>query len=180
MGQEMIHRVALGISVALALFVSTGYALQEFTLEDARVRIERLESRVATLEAEIPGTPSQVPASNHTINGSVVIELSANFEANFGRNHGKPCDGKGGYSDIHSGASVAALDEYGTIIGSTHLSDGQVIEIPGKALGCSFIWAMDVPDSDFYVFLIANRNGPTYSRADLEATGWIIDLAIGD
>jgi hypothetical protein len=33
---------------------------------------------------------------------------------------------------------------------------------------------MDVDDADFSVVEVANREGPTYSRAELEDTGWTV------
>ncbi len=46
-----LRHAVLGFAAALALAAPTGYALQEFTLDEARTRIERLEARVVVLEA---------------------------------------------------------------------------------------------------------------------------------
>ena len=46
-----IRSAVIGFVVALVLFAPASYALQEFTLEEAQSRIERLEARVASLEA---------------------------------------------------------------------------------------------------------------------------------
>jgi hypothetical protein len=39
-----------GFAIALARSASAGYALQEFTVDEARIRIERLEARGAIFE----------------------------------------------------------------------------------------------------------------------------------
>ena len=49
----MIRSAVIGFSVAIVLSATAGYAVQEFTLDEAQTRIERLEERVASLEATI-------------------------------------------------------------------------------------------------------------------------------
>jgi hypothetical protein len=168
----------IGFVVALALFAPASYALQEFTLEEARTRIERLEARVASLEAMIESSTGETskPSETHTINGTIVIKYP-DFAPSSSR-VGDICMGDGGYSDIRAGAAVSIRDETDNIIGSIQLNEGEVFRIPGKVYGCKFFWTMEVEDADFYVFEIGNREGPTFSRDELEAAGWNLDLLL--
>ena len=87
---------------------------------------------------------------------------------------GAPCSGDAGR------ASIRVLNEAGNIVASStlSLSRGVIVDI-GVVFGCQFSWTIEVEDADFYVFEIANREGPTYSRADLEEAGWIVGLTLG-
>jgi hypothetical protein len=176
-----IRSAVIGFVVVLALVAPAGYALQEFTLEEAQTRIERLEARVASLEAMMPSSDGGTPEASetHTFNGTTALKYAASFEAP-ALHVGESCTGAGGYNDIRPGATVRVLDEAGNIIGSTQLSVGEVIRLPGRVYGCEFSWTVEVEDADFYVIEIANRAGPTYSRADLEEAGWTVELTIGE
>src|SRR5215217_6980955 len=80
--QSAIRRrsVIIGFVVALALSATAGYAVQEFTLDEARTRIERLEARVASLEATMAaGGDTSEESEAHTITGIVVIESSSHW-----------------------------------------------------------------------------------------------------
>jgi CHASE1-domain containing sensor protein len=48
-----IRAAVVGFVVALALSATAGYAVQDFTLDEAQTRIERLEAHVSSLEATI-------------------------------------------------------------------------------------------------------------------------------
>jgi hypothetical protein len=173
-----IRPAVFGFVAALLLFAPASYALQEFTLDEARTRIKRLEARVTTLETMIAssteGTPE--PSETHTINGTIVIRYPDFAPSRVG----EVCAGDGGYGDIRAGAAVSIRDETDNIIGSIQLNEGEVFRIPGQIYGCKFSWTIKVKDSDFYVFEIANREGPTYSRADLEEVGRTVELTIGE
>ena len=88
--------------------------------------------------------------------------------------------GAGGYDDIRPGALVRVLDEAGTVVGANQLNGGEIFEIPTLLDRCRFSWTVEVEDADFYVIKIGNREGPTYSRADLEEAGWTVELSIGE
>ena len=178
-----IRSAAVGFAVALVLSAPAGYALQEFTLEEAQTRIERLEARVASLEATIAAGKSATPEASktHNISDTVVLERAQQFsiEGFADEEVGALCSGEAGFSDIRGGAMVRALDEAGNIVGSGSLNPGELVDI-GFLLGCEFSWSIEVKDAEFYVFEIANRGGPSFSRADLEATDWMVALTIGD
>jgi hypothetical protein len=171
-----IRSAVIGFIVAIALFAPASYALQEFTLEEARTRIERLEARVAALEAmKAPGNGGTPEASEtHTIRGTVAISsLDFSIEDSDAGKLGAPCWGDAG------SVGIRILDEAGDIAasGSLDLSQGLIVD-NGVMLVCQFSWTIDVEDSDFYVFEIDGREGPTYSRADLEEAGWTVGLFI--
>jgi hypothetical protein len=177
-----IRSAVIGFLVALLLFAPAGYALQEFTLEEARTRIERLEARVASLEAMIAagngGTAE--PSETHTVAGTVLLVDQDNFSSETPLNPhvGETCAGRDDYSDIQPGVPIRALDEAGSIVGLSSLPIGEIIFVRTRSFGCEFSWTIEVKDTDFYVFEIADRGGPTYSRAELEDAGWTVELSI--
>lgn len=165
----------LGFAAALALAAPTGYALQAFTLDEARTRIERLEARVAALEDAAGNDASaSAPAgrTTQTIEGSVTLrDESASYKV------GAHCGGLGGYSDIQEGADVEVLDAEGVLIGLGGLRDSEGI----SATTCRLHFTVEnVPATDFYEFEVSGRGGPTFSHKELEADGWTVDMAIGD
>jgi hypothetical protein len=178
-----IQWAIIGFVFVLALSATAGYAVQEFTLDEARTRIELLEARVSALEATIAAGNGGTPEASemHTITGTVVIGSSQHFalEGRGPYDIGDPCHGDAGFDDIQPGASVRALDEAGNIVGSGHLNTGALVDF-GVVRGCELSWMMDVEDANFYVFEIANREGQSFSRAELEEAGWTVGLTIGD
>jgi hypothetical protein len=173
-----LHAAIVVIAVTLLFSATAGYAVQEFTLEEAQTRIERLEARVAALEATMATGDSGAPDSSDAqiVTGTLVLESSQDFsveKSDIGK-RGAPCSG-----DMGS-ASFRVLDEAGNIVASDtlSLSRGIIVDV-GVVLGCQFSWTIEVGDSAFYVFEIANREGPTYSHAELDQAGWHVDLIIG-
>lgn len=178
-----LRPVIVGFVVALALSATAGYAVQEFTLDEARTRIERLEARVASLEATIAVGNSATPEASemHTVTGIVVIESSSYWgrEGHGPVEVGAPCVGDAGFDDIRAGADVRALDGVGNVVGLGRLNPGVLGERGNLGLPCQFTWTMEVGDTEFYALEIANREGPSFSRAELEALGWNVELSIG-
>lgn len=82
------------------------------------------------------------------------------------------CRGMDGYDDISSGASVSITDASNKTIGIGTLSGGAVTMQSGKDLmdHCTFEWSIDdVPlKSKFYEIHIANRDGPKFTRAQIQ------------
>ena len=180
----MIRRTVIGIAVAVALSATAGYAVQDFTLDEAQTRIERLEARVAALEATMAardGRTAEAPET-HGVTGTVPMTDTAHFgvEGRVPYEVGDACFAEGGFDDVHTGTDVRALDEEGTIIGSSRLDAGTLIQLGTLNRGCEFTWTMDVADAEFYAFEIANRGGPSFQRAELEAAGWDVALSLGD
>lgn len=174
--------IIVGFVIVLALSAPASLALQQFTLEEAQTRIERLEARVASLEATVAASSGDASEASelHTITGTLIIGSSQHFDL-VGTDVGKPgvpCFGSGAFSDINAGASVQARDEAGNVIGLGRLNLGVLV---GTAvpLTCELTWTMEVQDADFYAFEVANREGTTFSRAELEQIGWHVDLRIG-
>jgi hypothetical protein len=175
-----IQWAIFGFVAALALSATVGYAVQDFSLDEARTRIERLETRVSSLEATIAAGNGGTPEASemHTITGTVVIPGSQHFaiEGRGPYDVGDPCFGDAGFDDIRSGASVRARDEAGNIVGLGRLNTGALVDI-GTARGCEFSWTVKVEDASFYVFDVANCGGPSFTRAELEEAGWSVELS---
>lgn len=165
----------VGFAAAMALAAPTAYALQEFTLDEARVRIERLEARVAALEAG--ATPAAEPAAAvREIRGGVALSGPDNVWGRF--QPGAECRGDGGYRDIDEGAPVRVIDGAGNVVATARIGAGSIQDRPGFQT-CLFVFAVDLPAADFYEFEVAGRAGPTFSRAEMEANGWVVALSIG-
>jgi hypothetical protein len=147
-------------------------------------RLSSLETRVANLERSM-GTPSATSEENitHDIEGTLTLVPDDPHTFTFDL----PCFGSDGYDDLYPGAQVTVSDSASRLIatGSIYLSKG--VRTPpldsSKATlvsGCEFAFnVLRVPDTDFYSIKIANREGPVYSRADLEAMNWTVALTIG-
>lgn len=119
------------------------------------------------------------------VKGQVIVKAdSKNQEIlELARTYGKakvgdPCTGavfSSGYSDLDAGTSVVIKDGSGTTVASGQLAPGQF-----TVDSCSFRIDMNnVPRVDFYEFRVGNRAGPTFSRADLEALAFYVELTIG-
>jgi hypothetical protein len=111
----------------------------------------------------------------HEITGSVTLydEDLLLYEAQTGSG----CTGSGGFSNIAWQATVTVYDGSGNVVGSSRLDFGDAID----RTTCRFPFTvLDVRDADFYEVRVAGRNGPTYSRQDLELPGWSVHLSIGD
>jgi hypothetical protein len=107
--------------------------------------------------------------SGHKITGVLVLTSDSVVR------DGSGCKGNLGYNDIHGGAAVTALNESSTIIASTSLLSGSL-----SNRGCEFQFVLTgVPDASFYTFKIGHRDGPAYSRSDMESAGWDVTLTLG-
>ncbi len=124
-----------------------------------------------------PVTPSPSPIPSHIITGSLKL---------FGVGHislrGYPpaiCEGTGGYDDVRAGASIVVLNESGTTIGTVALPPGAMAQRDTWA--CWFDFTLPgIPDAPFYSVKVNQRAGPTWSRAQMEANGWKVELALGE
>lgn len=97
------------------------------------------------------------------------------------------CRGTGGYSDIHAGISAVVRDDKGTIVGSSRLTplpeqkaaDGRIDFRERNT--CRFEFTIpQLPEAPFYTIEVGDRGELTYSRADLEAQGWTVELNLGN
>jgi len=172
------RQAVFAAAAAAVLLVPAGYAVQEFTLEEAQTRIERLEARVAGLETAVAGRGSEGAEAEaeetRTVSGSVYLAGFDNFSG-IGVGEERVCFGTGGFDDLRSGASVRVIDAAGDVIATTRLEGGRA-----EGAGCEFTFTASVPETDFYEIQVAGRGGPAYSFEDLEAADWTVSLSIGD
>jgi hypothetical protein len=90
---------------------------------------------------------------------------------------GSDCQGSGGYSDIGPGASVTVRNEKGETIGTSNLGSGEHI----SGFGCTYDFTVDgVPNAKFYRIEVSHRGEVEYSRAEIEAADWNVNLSLGD
>src|SRR5664279_1677797 len=90
------------------------------------------------------------------------------------------CSGSGGYSDIISGAGLTLFDSSSRIIGTASLGVG-TSTFDGLSGDCVFKFGFgQVPvTSDFYAVDVGHRGKTTYSKADLQAHNYRIELNLG-
>ena len=120
----------------------------------------------------------EVLESTRTLTGSLTL-TKGTWEV------GERCVGDDGYSDIRQGAQVVIRGPDGTIVATGRLRNGEAISvsIAGLSLApdCEFPFSVaSVPDEDFYSIEVSHRGEITYSRDDLEALNWELDLSLGD
>lgn len=148
----------------------------------------------ATTTTAPPATvpPTTVPVQ-HTLTGVFTV-----YQAHSTGGTGNPnCFGFRGFEDLGAGATVTVKDASGTIVGVGTLGPCRIIDqrtetLPGDAsLGIpdytsTWGWPQfdftvpSLPDSAFYAVSISNRDGQNYSKADLEASGWRVELSVGE
>jgi hypothetical protein len=130
---------------------------------------------VVLVGAAAVGLLALTTTSTRTVEGSATL-----VDSDFSRQSvGASCSGSGGYSDLRAGASMRLADGEGATIATTNLAPG-VVPRSGR---CLFSFTFDeIPDVDFYAVTIGGgrRGELSYSREELEAKNWEIDLSIGD
>jgi len=93
------------------------------------------------------------------------------------------CRETGGYDDVRM--DVVVRDESGAIIATDRTEalppkeDGNAGERQRERWTCRYAFTVTVPDAPFYTVEVGNRGEQTYSRADLEAAGWSVELTLG-
>jgi hypothetical protein len=110
-------------------------------------------------------------AATHDVNGTFVLTDDAVTHG------GGSCQGTGGYADIQAGLTVTVKDASGKIIATSRLVDDDANSPAGK---CSYTFAVQVPDADFYAFEVGHRGELTYSRDELEGMDWDVGFTLGD
>lgn len=80
-----------------------------------------------------------------------------------------PCPGGsgGGLGDVVAGGVVKIQDGEGKVLATSALEGGLI-----NMRGCTFTFSAKVPDADFYQVTITDRGALTFSRSDLEKSGW--------
>ena len=115
------------------------------------------------------------------------------------------CEGEGGYSDFGPGMNVTVRNGEGTIIGSgatrsltaEDVPEGESEEVlagassfsaaqqnaylsdAGFGFGCTVAFELEVPDAEFYEIEVGRRGELSYSRSELEAMDWDVELTLG-
>ena len=117
----------------------------------------------------------------HDLTGSLTLEQDEKVEKTEGT-----CSGTGGYADMHDGGDVIVRDGAGVIIAKGRLTfaprpdETAILKLDEYRWSCPFAFAIrDVSDADFYVLTIGRRPDLTYSRAEMEAMGWKVELTLG-
>jgi hypothetical protein len=88
------------------------------------------------------------------------------------------CQGVGGYADIKEGLQVTIKDAAGTIVGTSALVFDKT---PSPPQTCAYTFEVSgLPDATFYNVEAGRRGAVTFSRADLDARGWRVELTLGD
>ena len=124
-----------------------------------------------------PVPPTAEPTAAPTVTayrlvGSVTLRTEyLNIESERG------CFGTGGYDDIARGLGVVVRDGTGVVLATGALRKGRII----ASYSCAFEFVVEaVPDAAFYSIEVGHRGALTYSRADLEAAEWFVELSLGE
>lgn len=123
----------------------------------------------------------QLLAPNRTIGGRLILDQATPVERGGGE-----CRGTGGYSDLRSGVVAVVRDESGT-----RLADAPLTAEPAPTTAAGTIseaerrrcvWTFtlrDIPERPAYRIAIGERGSVRYTREELEAAGWNIDVSLG-
>jgi hypothetical protein len=120
----------------------------------------------------------------HTVSGSITLYADDLDEA--GDDGRTVCGGTGGYQDMQGGillgdtavgaAPVVVKDGAGTVLATSVLQLGTKTG-PGT---CVFKFEVKgVPETEFYQVEVSHRGAMTYSKRDLESSGWTTSLSLG-
>lgn len=148
-----------------------------------------LSTALAVVASPTPTTSSTVPRPSskrktypkqetvapgeHAIIGT--FRLSGSDDEDF-RSSGKyGCSGLGGYSDIELGKQIVITNEDSHILATAILLPHP--DATNKE--CLFQFLADVPDAQYYSFKLGRRGEIVYSKSDLEASKWHVDLELG-
>jgi len=116
------------------------------------------------------------PGSKQMLRGSITVIDTDFYYSSSVETNGSSCYTTGGYSDVNSGTNVTVKSGEGKLLGITDLSSG----VTAGSYSCTFSFIMEVPNSEFYSIDIGNRDEVSYSKDELEAKGWSLDLTLGD
>lgn len=122
------------------------------------------------------GAATSPAAATHTLTGTVVLNNNGPVIR-----QGSDCHGTKGFDDISTALSATIKDDAGKIIATAPFSAeprGEQTFESGRI--CTFTFTATVPDSPFYTVSLGRRGDLTYSRAEIEATDWAVELSIGD
>jgi len=121
-----------------------------------------------------------LPATR-TLAGRLILDQATPVERGGGE-----CRGTGGYGDLRSGLPVRASDPDGRLLASGTLAaspvatnaDGQV-PVPER-LRCVWTFVLPaLPERPAYWVGIGDRGAVTYTRDELDAAGWNVEVSLG-
>lgn len=152
--------------------------------DDLQGRVAALETQVAELQTMVGAgalAATAGPMVTHTITGTLELrgERSGMYRDMMVIDGN--CLGYGGYDDIQPGAAVTIRDGDDKTIAIGRLEIGSFEPVGTKTGKCTFPFTVEnVPDVPFYSVEVSHRGQVFASRADLEATNWRFDLALGN
>jgi hypothetical protein len=131
----------------------------------------------------IIGIVFRLTNNTHRIHGGISVPIKEDYA--FNTEKGQVCDNllSIGYRDFHGGAQVTVKDEKSATVGVGTLTEGKAENFSNNKFVCFFTFSItSVPDSSFYSISVGRdqRGAITYSRDDLKAKDWFVDLNIGD
>jgi hypothetical protein len=128
------------------------------------------------------------PAKSQPITRSISGSLLIVFD-HYGYT-GKPCNAYNSkpLNDLKFGFPIVVRNGRGDILATSTAPAGSTIEVRKPLVGdkestvnCEVtIPPFTVPDSEFYAIELAGRKPIVKSRSDLAASGWRLDLSIGN
>jgi hypothetical protein len=93
--------------------------------------------------------------------------------------------------DITTGLQVTITDQSGETVGIGHLQPADPFIVPAQKTGdeltdalhtqdCQFQFSADLSSTEvtFYKITVGTREGPTYSRSELETMDWKVSIAL--
>jgi hypothetical protein len=164
-----------------------------------RMRVIAATAVVGLIAAACGGDGGEEPetSSSQTISGSLALQFDGT--GNSWDHQGPPgtfkvgdeCFGEGGSSDINEGADVTVRNEAGETIALGSLGLGHLEEaFPGGsdrdkygAFGLACVFPLEVngvPDARFYSVEVSHRGETSYSRDEMEANSWTVELSLGE
>lgn len=143
-----MRNLLLGFAIAAAIAPAAAFSAQQFTLDEARARIERLEARVAALEAS--GS-----AQSHVLKGSLMLNRQGNYRlVGSELDNEQACAGAGDFSVVKENVVVTVSQGDGKTLGQTILSRGTTL---GLDAGCLFQFAASVPIAGSYYVTVGSH-----------------------
>jgi hypothetical protein len=88
------------------------------------------------------------------------------------------CAGIEPYRDLHPGAPVELRNEQGAVIATTALDPG-ILEGADPHLACRLDFVVDpLPMAASYQIRVAGRQGPAFSREELQQSDWTLQITL--
>ncbi len=169
--------IGLSQADAEAWLSEEGYEVQvSEEYEDGAELGEVLEQRPSAGSSHDPERPVQITVAGEFLSPDVKGIFVLLGDADSVESTGSGCQGTRGYDDIHSGAQVVVRDESGTVLATTSLGNGTLLET-GM---CYFEFHVgSLPRAQFYSFEVSRRGELTYSRSELEQNDWTFEASLG-